>query len=187
MESKTEIRKKNLQKRKNLTSEQNKLLSKKIVDNFLATLTYQKSDQILSYISFNNEVQTELIIKESLKKMKKVGAPKIVGNEILAFEINHLGDLNIGKYSILEPTTTKPFYVTENTIIIIPGVAFDKNGTRLGFGKGFYDRFLSDQPGIKIALAYDFQIVKKIPKDKHDIPMDMIITEHGTINCNNKE
>jgi 5-formyltetrahydrofolate cyclo-ligase len=91
-------------------------------------------------------------------------------------------DMARGAYGILEPVSIKKAEVSDIDLIIVPGIAFDINGGRCGFGKGYYDRLLCESKAKKIGLCYDFQLVREIETDEHDIPMDMIITERRIIN-----
>ena len=115
--------------------------------------------------------------------------PRVVGDvmDIVAF---HAGELTTGSFNIQEPTGNEiitDFGVTD--VAIIPGVAFDRNGNRLGRGKGYYDRFLSHFPGIKIGICADFRLVDAIPAEAHDVKMDYVITPSTTIlnnDCNKR-
>ncbi len=94
-------------------------------------------------------------------------------------------ELSIGSYGILEPRTEKirKTRVEDIDLIIVPGVAFDKKGNRIGHGKGYYDRLLDKTNATKIGLAFEFQLLKEIPTDKHDLPIDILITEKRIIKC----
>ena len=82
-----------------------------------------------------------------------------------------------GAHGIPEPTEIVPISIEEIEIILVPGLAFDKTGARMGFGKGYYDKLLETRKAIKIGICYDFQLLDKIPSEPHDVPMDIIITE----------
>lgn len=106
--------------------------------------------------------------------------PKTVGDDIIFYETEYLEDLRPGAFGILEPNDLSPKFKDTVGICFVPGIAFDKSGNRLGFGKGYYDRFLKNKPQItKIGVCYSFQLLKhiEIPADEYDIKMDMIITE----------
>jgi len=109
--------------------------------------------------------------------------PKISGPHTLKFyPLKNLNLLKLGKFKIPEPPAeTLPFDRKKIDIFLVPGLAFDAGGNRLGYGRGYYDYFLKDTPGLKIGIAYDFQLVENIPAGKTDVPMDMIITEKKTI------
>ena len=91
--------------------------------------------------------------------------------------INSMDDMKKGAYGILEPKTVRKADENNIDVILVPGLAFDRNGGRMGFGKGYYDRLLESSKAVKIGLCYDFQILEKIPTESHDVPMNFVITE----------
>jgi len=153
----------------------------KYLENFFH---FRKSRSIFVYVSFLGEVDTHKIIKRNLHS-KIIYAPSLNSKSttIAPSRLKSWSDLKKGTYGILEPKNGPTFDVNAIDMCIIPGAAWDKNGHRIGFGKGYYDRFLQNYKGIKVGLAYDFQIVKNIPADKHDIAVDYIITDRGIIVC----
>ncbi len=134
----------------------------------------KKVDTILIYVSFNNEVDTLNIIKYFLGK-KKVAVPKVNGNEMNFYYIDSFNDLSKGSFNILEPITTNKVTNFDNSICIVPGLCFDKENYRLGYGKGYYDKFLSNKNIYTIGLSYKETIIKKLPIDKYDIKLDKVI------------
>ncbi|KGG80248.1 5-formyltetrahydrofolate cyclo-ligase [Caloranaerobacter azorensis H53214] len=186
--NKNELRKKILNKRKELSNEDVLSLSNKIIDLLINTTFYKNANYIMTYIDFRNEVKTEKLIKKSLEIGKKIIIPISLtkSRKLLLSELkDYDNELTIGTYGILEP---KKEFIREVSaeildLIIVPGVVFDKRGYRIGYGGGYYDRFLLniDKSVPKVALAFDFQVVEKIDKEKHDIPVDYIITEKGVI------
>ncbi|RKD30087.1 5-formyltetrahydrofolate cyclo-ligase [Thermohalobacter berrensis] len=187
---KQKIRNEILTKRKNLSEKDIINKSKKICDLFLSTVLFKKSKNIMAYVDFRNEVKTEHIIKTALSKGKNIFIPITITKtkELLLSQLkDYDNELTKGTYGILEP---KEEYIRKSDpdlldLIIVPGVAFDKRGYRIGYGGGYYDRFLGklNKEIPKIALAFDVQIVPKIIPDKFDIPVDFIITENAIINC----
>lgn len=181
-----------LSKRNHLNKEDIKKKSELIKNNLYALPEFQKSKNIMFYASFNSEVDTQEIIKELLdKKEKIIVVPYVVkNNPILQLsELKDFNELEPKTFGILEPKELykREFNPEKVDLILIPGVVFARNGHRIGYGYGFYDRFLKtikNNP-TKIALVYDFQIVEKIPEEQHDVPMDIIITEAQTIKCQN--
>lgn len=141
-------------------------------------------ETVMVYLSSFNEPRTKGIIEELFKRNIRVVVP--VSNTdtftITPSLITSLDSLTNGAYGILEPMEIIPIPQNEIDAVIIPGIAFDKHGTRLGFGKGYYDRFLTDFCGTKIGICYDFQVVPDLPSDSHDIKMDLIITEKRIYN-----
>jgi len=186
--NKEEIRRKILKKRLSLSSEDIRNKSQQVFLNLAETVEYINSRNIMFYVATRIEVQTEEIIKMSIKMGKNVFVP-IILPECLNLAPSKIFDfdteLEKGKKGIFEPK--KEYYrlfPPENIdLIIVPGVAFDLSGNRIGRGFGYYDNFLrkvSSSAKI-VALAFEMQIVKKIPNDKNDIPVHGIITEKRII------
>lgn len=148
---------------------------------------------ILVYSDFKNEVKTSDIIKYLLVNDRGVFLPKCditteTFNAVQISDINCITQKN--KYGIKEPQYNFSFKQSDAEIecVIIPGIAFDTDGNSIGFGCGYYDKFLKNNSNaFKIGLCYEFQIVDKIEKDRFDIPMDMLITENRIIICNREE
>jgi len=159
--------------RKNIKNkeEQDDIIFNKIIN----LEEYKQSYLILAYVSLKDEVDTIELIKYSLKIGKRVAVPKCEGDDIEFYYINSLEDLEEASFGILEPKineVVKDFY---NSICIIPGIAFDKQNNRIGYGKGFYDRFLENYHGIKIGLTYKECICDKIDVSENDVKMDKVI------------
>lgn len=189
--SKELLRKKVLKKRKEMVKEEILSKSNKITKLFLESYLYNNVSSIMAYIDFRNEVHTEDLIRKSLDNNIKIIIPLSVVETrelILSQLINYDEELSAGTYGILEPKKEYIRKVSPSDIdlVIVPGVAFDERGYRIGYGGGYYDRFLSKlKPCVpKIALAFDLQIVDNAYEDKHDIPVDYIITETRIIKCN---
>lgn len=188
MKCKKEIRKEILEIRNNLSKEVSKNKSKSIISKFIKTKEFLISKNIMVYMDFKNEVNTKELIEYMLKNNKNVIIPytDMVEVNIIPVEIKSLSDLVYCKYGYLEPKkecVENPFNINEIDLIIVPGVVFDKNRNRVGFGKGYYDKLLyKKRNDVKaIAFAYDFQILESVPFEKHDIKMDKIITESKVI------
>ncbi|PIU82979.1 MAG: 5-formyltetrahydrofolate cyclo-ligase [Elusimicrobia bacterium CG06_land_8_20_14_3_00_38_11] len=176
---KNKIRKKIIEIRKGLDSKTVDSNSRKILKKLFRMEEFRRAKKVMFYSSFGNEVSTEKMIEKSLKLKKQVFLPKILKGKIVPVQIENLKELVLGKFGILEPKVTMECRLrpADFDVIIVPGVAFDKNCNRIGFGKGYFDRFLKTQKAKKIGLAHSFQIVKKIPAGKFDVPMDLVITE----------
>ncbi len=159
-----------------------------IMDKLFSTKDFEKAKKILFYYSVKGEVGTDKMIRESMKMGKKILFPvtDTVNRSLSISEINDMDkDLTPGPYGIPEPSYPVIVPPGDLDIVIIPGVAFDKKGNRLGYGMGFYDRFLSDihKKIPVIALAYEFQMVDKIPHEETDVKVQKIITEKRVIRC----
>lgn len=184
METKAEIRKRILEVRKGLTDGEVAAKSGAIAQKVIQTPEYQEADNILLYADYCREVMTRGIFDDALLRKKRVYFPKVdhMTNTMEFYQIISVRQLERGYMDILEPKgdmrSRYKFQPREDTLIIIPGVAFDISGYRIGYGKGFYDRYLVNkrQP-TTMALAYACQIVDEIPRDEHDIRMDKIVTE----------
>ena len=180
--NKENIRKRINEKRNGLTEVQKNTLDDIIFNKVLLSEDYRKSKNLFIFVSFRTEVDTHRIIKKALKDGKNVSVPKIISREkgMIAVKINHFHELKSGAYGILEPEDIN-LRMEESAIDLsyIPGLAFDRAGGRIGYGGGYYDRFLkmTRKDSKKIALAYSFQILDCIPKEKHDILMDRIISD----------
>jgi len=173
-----------LEKRKSFSKEEVREKSEQIKERLCSLDEFKKSKNILTYVSFNNEVDTINTIKGLLdKNEKKVIVPFVEkGNPILQLsEIKDFNDLEPKTYGILEPMEykIKKFDIGKLDLVIVPGVVFDKNGHRIGYGYGYYDRLLGklNENATKIGLCYEFQLIEKIPEERHDVPMDIIVTE----------
>jgi len=181
-ESKSLLRKRIRRLRRNLASENVKKLSAKVISNLLKLKEIETAKSFFIYVSVGNEVQTHDLIKWLLKKDKVVTVPKILREGVMkAYQITDWSQLKLGKYNIFSPTN-KQSYDQKLEVCLAPGLALTKQGSRLGRGKGYYDRFLENNPEVLvIALAYDFQIVPIIPSEQNDKLVDIIVTEDKVI------
>ncbi|HDN82823.1 MAG TPA: 5-formyltetrahydrofolate cyclo-ligase [Candidatus Altiarchaeales archaeon] len=181
---KHELRKKILAKRESLPKEIVAKKSEIIAKKLLAREELKKTKVIFIYASFKNEVQTLKLIEKLLNSGKKVLVPKIrfPKREMIAVAINSLAELKTNKIGIPEPSSEKEFPAEKIELAVIPGIVFDKRRYRIGYGYGYYDAFLSKAKNAKkIALAFDFQVLERIPAQPWDVQMDLIITDHETI------
>lgn len=137
---------------------------------------------VCTYVSLPGEVDTKQIIAMLLTKRKTVVVPKIEGRDLELRKITSIEDLAPGTFGILEPELSCPLVQKSSVnVFIVPGVVFDRQGNRKGRGKGYYDRLLAGVKATKIGLAYNYQIVPRLPHKKYDIPMDIVITEDETV------
>lgn len=144
--------------------------------------SFKSASIIYIYIDYKQEVSTRLIIKEAWKLNKTVAVPKIINGRMSFYQINSFDDLKPGTFGILEPFTNQLISSNEG-LMIMPGVVFDTHCHRIGYGKGFYDRYLSHYPTLeRLALAFDLQIVDYIESESHDINPHSIITESKIYN-----
>ena len=162
--------------RKNINDK--KELDDKIFNKVISLKEYKESNLFLTYVSLKDEVDTFKLIEYGLKIGKKVAVPKCEQDIIKFYYITSLNDLKEGKFNILEPITNNLVTNFKNSICIVPGVAFDKQNNRIGYGKGFYDKFLQNYNGIKIGLVYSKCICEEIDIEKKDIKMDKIVCDY---------
>lgn len=179
MASKTEIRATIKERFATLDENNKKIMDKKIIKNILNLEEYAKAKTIFSYVSKDKEVDTLELIVHSINNKKIVGVPIVKEKYKLdSIRINSLNELKIGKYNILEPKeNSEKINPKDFELLFIPGLAFGIGGERLGRGGGYFDRFLLELPGLKIGLAYEFQIFNSLPILDHDIKMDLIVTD----------
>lgn len=146
---------------------------------------YQRCGEILVYVSGNIEVSTNKIISNALESGKSVFCPRCVKdtNIMHFYRINSFDDLEKGSFGILEPRESclRVTDFPETALCIVPGLSYDILGYRLGFGKGFYDRFLADFKGVKIGLCFENCITDKLPSDEFDIRADIVVTEERIV------
>ena len=153
-------------------------------DHVIARLTgrevYLCAKCVASYVSISKEVDTHILIDLALDRGKRVAVPVVKPNRTLIHrEIRGLAELRPSGFGLLEPSGEEGGVVPPDAfdIVLVPGLAFDRAGNRVGSGGGYYDRFLSMANAVKIGLAYDFQLFDRLPAFPRDIPMDLVITE----------
>lgn len=183
---KSNTRKRLILLRSELTNEEISALSKKIQTRLFRLPEYQKARSVLFYFSFGSEVITENMIVESLKqKILLLPRTIIKDKTIQSCEVKDLkNDLQEGFGGIIEPKKKCKVYAPQEIdLIIVPGIAFGEKGERLGYGSGFYDRFLKNCTGTFVGLCFEIQITDKIIEENHDIRMHKIVTEKRVIDC----
>ncbi len=151
-------------------------------------MAYTHSDTVLLYYSINNEVDTHPLIDEILRSDKRLALPVCRENGEMIFRyVKSLDDLTEGFFSALEPKETcEEFKGAKHAVCVIPAIAFDKRGYRIGYGKGYYDRYLTDPSIVKIGFVYDELRVDSLPKGRFDLSSDLVITEKGVFNTGEK-
>lgn len=181
-QNKKDIRKHILERRDKIELGTRSEWDESIFSKLITSEFYKNSKVLFSFVSFGSEVDTHQIINQALKDSKTICVPRIESKEkgMEIFKINSLDELKTGYFGILEPMKSCPAIDPESIdLILMPGVAFDKQGGRVGYGRGFYDNFLRkmNKKVDKIALSYDFQLLDKVPMDEFDVRIDGIITE----------
>lgn len=167
--------------RKNLSIQKKLELDDRIFNRLISHEAYLNCEILLTFVSTNIEVNTHKLIEYSLKQGKKVAVPKCIeGTRQMEFYlINSMDDLEVATFSVLEPKIDICIKLSsfENSICIVPGLAFDLNGYRLGYGKGYYDRFLSDYIGLNIGICYCSCTLNKLISGKFDKSVNILITD----------
>jgi 5-formyltetrahydrofolate cyclo-ligase len=188
METKAELRRRILHLRDSLTPLERKTCSEAIAVRLTALPKWNQAKDVFLYVSFRSEVETQYIMQAALEQGKVVAVPytDYERGVIVPSVLKDLKyDLAPRRFGLLEPkdTSLRPLSPEDIDITVVPGCVFDTRGGRIGYGMGFYDRFLPELPGssLKVALAYEIQIVPSIPLDKHDFLVDMIVTERRII------
>ena len=165
--------------RQKLTDEDVKIQSRLIIDRLKKSDIYKKSENVFLYMSYNREVDTYMLLSQCFMDGKKVYAPKVLSKTDMEFYcLSDVNDLESGYMGIMEPSDSCEKANTRDGLFIMPGLAFDYDFHRIGYGGGFYDRYLSeDNTFIKAALAFDFQLLESIPYEEHDLKPDYIVTQ----------
>lgn len=184
LETKKQIRTRALEERRALTSEARDRYSRTICRLVVEHPLFQSAREIYCYASFREEVKTESLIEEAWKAGKRVAVPRVEEEGKMDFYyIDSLEELSCGYQGIPEPAkdvSKAALPEAAGTLIILPGAAFDKSGNRIGYGKGFYDRYLNAHPCCRrMGLAYQIQCVESIPAKPHDACVEAVITEKG--------
>jgi 5-formyltetrahydrofolate cyclo-ligase len=177
---KAALRKHLLEKRDATSAELRDIASERIHENLKKNSSFIDAQNIACYFPIGSEVNTYDIMLNVLKQDKNLLLPKIIDDDIQFYIVSNLEKLEKGSFEIMEPRDSCE-KAKKIDCVLIPTVGVSKLGVRLGYGKGYYDRFLSSTEAVKISLTYSKQIVKSIPNDPHDIKMDWIITEDENI------
>lgn len=177
LETKKVIRNCIIKKRSCLSNEEWAEKSVEVLGKLMHHPLYEKAETIYCYVSYQREVDTWPFLAYSIALGKKVAVPKVLGSEMEFFYIDSLEELEPGFHGIYEPVTSKKAN-EEEVLMIMPIVAFDCENHRLGYGGGYYDRYLEKHPlHTKIGIAFDFQQVEEIPAESFDIKPNLIITD----------
>ena len=185
---KQRLREERLAAREALSEQERSVLDDRITQKLLVTSEYAEATTVLTYVSVLSEVSTRMFIEYALRDGKTVAVPRCLPGHCLEFvAIASLEQLVAAPFNLLEPVKELPA-VTEdqknNSICIVPALLVDTKGDRLGYGAGFYDRFLSTYPGKKICLAYQQNLSRTmLPHTALDVAVDMVITESEVLTC----
>ena len=177
MEEKKEIRKRIFKARKEHDDAWIQEKSHVITETLTKLPEYRNAERIMAYADYNHEVMTRYIIEEAWKAGKEVAVPKVVGKDMVFYRLTDFSQLEPGYFGIPEPVRGE-IVKWEDALMVMPGVAFDPENNRVGYGGGFYDRFLEKHPDItRLAVAFDFQILDLVPTEPTDICPQIIVTQ----------
>ncbi len=186
-ELKSELRKNAREKREKISDKETK--NANIAESLFNLEMYKNAKKVLIYVSLRNEIETYEIITNALNLGKKVAVPycKDSNGNMDFYLINSLTQLETGSFNVREPKTDECEMLSDfsDSFLIVPGMMFDEQGFRLGYGKGYYDRFLSRFNSISAGLCYDEMLVDSVPRDEYDKSVDIIITQSRIIKCSN--
>lgn len=185
---KAQIRQRKKIERSRLTSEQCRICSRIICETIEKESWYQKTENLLLYVSVNNEVSLEWLMEKAWKDGKKVFLPRVHRTNMEFYQVNGKSELEMGSFHIMEPVKSCPAYKpVPEAVMVVPGVAFSIFGERIGYGKGYYDRYLNHYPGkiYLIGASYEMQLENdRWKSDRFDRKMDIVITEKRKVECN---
>ena len=163
-------------KKRAMTEEQIVSASRMLALRFRESALYQNAKSIYGYLPYNQEVRTVPMLQQALADGKRVAVPKVYGDEMKFLYLEDLTQVAKGYAGIPEPIADGPVAHDETALVLMPGLAFDPQGHRIGYGGGFYDKFLAAEPHHPtLALCYDFQMLPSLDTQEHDIPVDTVL------------
>ena len=164
------------EKKRAMTEGQIEAASADLAEKFFAHPAYQRAKALYAYLSYNQEVRTAAILQRAQADGKRVAVPKVYGDEMRFIWLDDLAAVAPGAYGIPEQVADGPVAEDAAALVLMPGLAFDRSGHRMGYGGGFYDKYLADHPGHPtLALCYGFQMLPHLETQAHDIPVDDVI------------
>ena len=192
-ERKNRIREKFKDFRKSMDPAQKEAYDRKICQRFMSLASYRFADTLLLYAPLKGEIDITPIAEDALKRGKTVAFPLCDPEKhtMVYHIVSSLDQLKKGSYGIMEPDPSLPVYDPiarkgENSVCFVPALAFDREGYRIGYGKGFYDRYLSSFNGAKMGVEYSSCVVDELPRGRFDTAVDFLVTEKGVITINAK-
>ena len=174
--NKKELRAQVRARKRAMTGEQIREKSEKLTRLLTETEAYRNARSIYGYLPYNQEVRTVPMLEQALRDGKRVAVPKCYGDEMRFLWIEDLSQVEKGFAGIPEPIADGPVADDETALVLMPGLAFDREGRRIGYGGGFYDKFLArERNHPTVALCYDFQIFDHLETDEFDVPVDLVL------------
>ena len=164
------------EKKRAMTESQIAETSRLLGEQLRAHPAYQNAKSIFGYLSYNQEVRTMPMLEQAQKDGKRVAVPKVYGDEMKFIYLTDLSQVEKGYAGIPEPILDEPVADDKTALVLMPGLAFDRQGHRIGYGGGFYDKFLSSEPGHPtLALCYDFQMLPYLETEEFDMPVNCVL------------
>lgn len=160
------------------------IIDDRLIERLMGHDIYKNCERLFLYVSVGTEINTYTLIRDAFELGKTIALPKCLSSGTMDF-YRYTGTLTEGKYHIPEPIGEEVLFPSANDIMIIPGLAFDANGYRIGQGGGYYDRYLARYPCIRIGLCREHFLLKEIPIMWNDLPVDYVITENAVYDCKN--
>ena len=174
--NKQELRKAIRTRKRAMTEEEIERRSRSLCQKFLESDAYRACRTLYGYLPYNQEVRTVPILAQALADGKQVAVPKVYGDDMKFIVLTDLTQVSRGYAGIPEPIADEPVAEDETALVLMPGLAFDPQGHRIGYGGGFYDKFLSREPNHPtLALCYEFQMVEHLETEEFDIPVDTVL------------
>lgn len=173
---KKELRRSIREQKRAMTEAEIEQRSARLGELFAASDAYKNAKTIYGYLPYNQEVRTVPMLERALKEGKRVAVPKCYGDEMKFIFMDDLSRVEKGYANIPEPIADGPVADDETALVLMPGLAFDPQGHRIGYGGGFYDKFLAAEPNHPtLALCYEFQMLPHLETEEHDIPVDYVL------------
>lgn len=176
MVNKTALRAEIRAQKRAMTEEEIVTRSEKLMELFLSSDAYRNARSIYGYMPYNQEVRTVPMLAQALRDGKRVAVPKVYGDTMRFLWITEFDAMEKSSFGIPEPIADEPVADDETALVLMPGLAFDPHGHRIGYGGGFYDKFLESEPDHPtLALCYAFQMLDYLEVESHDIPVDTVL------------
>ncbi len=174
--NKQELRQAIRARKRAMTEEDILRRSEILAEKFARSNAYRAAETIYGYLPYNQEVRTVPMLRRALEEGKRVAVPKVYGDDMKFIYLDDLSQVAKGYAGIPEPVADGPVAQDETALVLMPGLAFDRAGHRIGYGGGFYDKFLAREPHHPtVALCYDFQVMDRLETEEFDIPVDLVI------------
>lgn len=173
---KKELRRQIREQKRAMTEDDIRRRSEALAAKFYASEAYQNAKTIYGYLPYNQEVRTVPMLEQAIRDGKRVAVPKVYGEEMKFLYLDDMTQVAKGYAGIPEPIADEPVAEDKTALVLMPGLAFDPQGHRVGYGGGFYDKFLAAEPEHPtLALCYEFQFLPSLETEEHDIPIDYVL------------